>query len=67
MVPKVVTATDPATGKAGEYVIRNDDVIHIPDGTCANWAWGEFANGATQMAAVPWEVILWWNNGHTPA
>lgn len=64
---KVVTATNPATGKAAEYLIRSQDVLHVPDSTCANWAYREFNGGQGTLEAVPWECILWMNKGQVPS
>lgn len=64
---KLVTATNPATGVAAQYLIRTQDVLHVPDLTCSTWAYGQFNGGQGQLEAVPWEIILWLNNGQTPA
>lgn len=64
---KVVTATNPATGQSAEYLIRTQDVLHVPDNTCGSWAYAEFNGAQGQLEAVPWEIILWLNKGQVPA
>lgn len=66
-LPKLVTATNPATGKSAEYVIREGDVRHAPDAVTSAWAYTECNGGTGPLEAVAWEVILWWNNDQTPA
>lgn len=63
---KLVQATNPATNTSAQYLIRTHDVLHVPDATCSGWAYTEFNNGQGVLEAVPWEIILWLNNGQTP-
>lgn len=64
---KLVTATNPSTGKAAQYLIRSTDVLHVPDGICSAFAYKEFNGGQGELEAVEWEVILWLNKGQVPA
>jgi GH25 family lysozyme M1 (1,4-beta-N-acetylmuramidase) len=62
---KVVVSTPPG-GNPGQYLIRGHDVLHIKDTTCGSAAWSLWAGGATTAETVPWEFLLWLNNGQTP-
>lgn len=63
---KVVESTNPTTGKSAQFLLRSQDVIHVPDATCGTWAYGEFNGGQGQVEAVPAEIILWLNNSQWP-